>query len=118
MTTARTGNELAKAVMEDLGLLEANESPSAEDNAMIKRRYSNILEEMRDEKTVYWEDDAIPYEAFEAMVGLMRLVVGPSFGVPGLVGEDLNNAMEGAKRRLRKRVAKPASGEPTAVDYF
>lgn len=118
MATTRTANELARAVMEDLGLIEANESPSAEDNSMIKRRYSNILEEMRDEKTVYWDDDAIPYEAFEAMVGLMRLVVGPSFGVPGLVGEDLNNAMDGAKRRIKKRVVKPASGEPTRVDYF
>lgn len=118
MANTRTQAELAQAVMEDLGLINPDESPSAPDQAMILRRYTNILAEMSDEQTVYWEANAIPYEAFEAVVGLMRLIVGPSFGIQGTVGEDLNNALEGAKRRLRKRVVKPASGQSTAVDYF
>jgi hypothetical protein len=48
-------------------------------------------------------------------------VVGPSFGRPKLAeGEEFNNALDGAKRRLRKRVAKPASGLPVNSDdhYF
>lgn len=114
----RTQAELALAVMEDLGLVDAQESLDAADEAMILRRYTNVLAEMADENTVYWEANAIPYETFEAMVGLMRLIIGPSFGVPGLAGEDLNDALEGAKRRIRKRIVKPASGQPTAVGYF
>jgi hypothetical protein len=118
--TTRTQADLAVAVMEDLGLSNPGEDIDGADSAMILRRYTNILAEMQDENSVYWEADAIPYETFEAMVGLMRLIVGPSFGVPGLAGEDLNNALEGAKRRIRKRIVKPASGQPAAADdsYF
>ncbi len=118
MATTRTQAELARAVMEDLGLIAANEDPAAADQSMILRRYTNLIEEWRDDNIVYWEANAIPYEVFEAVVGAMRLVVGPSFGVPGLVGEDLDNALEGAKRRIRRRVKKPASGQPIAADYF
>jgi hypothetical protein len=123
MATTRTQAELAAAVMEDLALINTGhgESPSAADEAMIIRRYENILAEMQDENIVYWSANAIPYEAFEAVVGLMSLIVGPSFGKPKIAeGEDFNNALEGAKRRLRKRVAKPASGHSVAADdsYF
>ncbi|CAN1724437.1 protein of unknown function [Hyphomicrobium sp. 1Nfss2.1] len=119
----RTQADLASAVMEDLALINTGdgEDPSAADRAMITRRYQNMLAEMRDENIVYWSDDAIPYEAFEAVVGLMSLIVGPSFGKPKLAeGEDFNNALDGAKRRLRKRVVKPASGLPVGADdsYF
>jgi hypothetical protein len=117
----RTTLELAQAVMEDLGLINPDhgETPSAADTAMITRRYTNMLAEMSDEQTVYWDADAIPYETFEGVVGLMALIVGPSFGKPTVPpGEEFNNALEGAKRRLRKRVVKPASNQPTAVDYF
>ena len=123
MATTRTKADLAAAVMEDLALINTGdgESPSAADEAMIIRRYQNMLAEMQDENIVYWSEDAIPYEAFEAVVGLMSLIVGPSFGKPKLAeGEAFNNALEDAKRRLRKRVAKPASGQPVASDdhYF
>lgn len=119
----RTSSDLAAAVMEDLGLINRGhgETPSASDEEMIKRRYQNMLAEMQDEDIVYWGDDAIPYEAFEALVGLMSLIVGPSFGKPKIAeGEDFNRLLEGAKRRLRKRVVKPASGKPVAADdsYF
>lgn len=119
----RTSSDLAAAVMEDIGLINIGygETPSAADEAMIKRRYENILAEMQDEDIVYWDADAIPYEAFEALVTLISLIVGPSFGKPKIAeGEDFNRLLEGAKRRLRKRVVKPASGKPVAADdsYF
>jgi len=123
MTNTRTQAELAAAVMEDLALINTGdgEYPSAADQAMITRRYQNMLAEMQDENIVYWSQDAIPYEAFEAVVGLMSLVVGPSFGKPKVAeGEEFNNALDGAKRRLKRRVAKPASGLPVGADdsYF
>lgn len=123
MATTRTQAELAAAVMEDLALINTGdgETPSAADQEMITRRYQNMFAEMQDENIVYWSQDAIPYETFEAVVGLMSLIVGPSFGKPKIAeGEDFNNALDGAKRRLRRRVVKPASGKPVATDdgYF
>ena len=123
MATTRTIAELVQAVLEDMGLCNPDygETPSAGDAAMIERRYRNMLAEMQDENIVYWDADAIPYETFEGVVGLMRLIVGPAFGSPKVAeGEEFNNALEGAKRRLRKRVVKPASGDTVRADdsYF
>ena len=114
----RSSLDLSRGVMEDLGLLAAGEDIAATDHEFIPRRYANIYDEMMDEQIPYWEMDAIPKEAFEGLVTLMGLVVEKSFGRPGLQGEEYNNALDGAKRRLRRRVVKPASGTPTPVDYF
>lgn len=120
MTDTRTAAELARAVLEDFGLIEAEEDLDDGDQEMITRRYTNIMAEMRDDKVspVYWENDTIPQEVFEPLVGLMRLIVGPSFGIPGLVGEDLDNAMQGAKRRIKRHTAKPSAGGPSPTSYY
>lgn len=114
----RTTADLSLAVLENLGLISAGEGVAAADHEFISRRYANMLEEMRDERLVYWDFDAIPFEAFEGVVTLMSLVVEKSFGLPGLKGEEFNDALDGAKRRIRARVGKPASGQPTEVGYF
>lgn len=116
--TTRTASDLATAIMRDLSLIDALEEPAAEDREYIVQRYANILEEMRDDLLVTWEADAIPYDTFEAVVGLMRIVIGPAFGIPGLIGEDMNNALEGAKKRIRRRSMKRSSGLPVQVEYF
>lgn len=118
MTTTRTPAVLAVAVMEDLGLHDPHESLDAADAEMITRRWANLYAELTFDRAAYFAVDAIPTECFEAVIGIMRLTVGPAFGVPGLAGEDLNDALEGAKRRLRKFTAKPASNTETQSDYM
>jgi hypothetical protein len=120
MAIIRNQQELAFAVMEDLGLIGPGQSPAARDRESIVRRYQNLLEELRDENTVYWEYDEIPYEVFEAVVNVVGLMVMKSFGLPGPTAGDMDDALEAAKRRIRKRVVKPASGETVAADdsYF
>jgi len=119
LATTRTRAELARGIMEDLGLLDPAETMDAGDEEMILRRYDNIIAELQHDQVAYWSTDAIPYEAFEACVAVMRLVVGPGFGVPGLAGKDQNDAIDGAVQRLRKFTAKPASNQPVAAeDYF
>jgi len=114
----RTIQDLAREVLIDLGRLDFLAEPRPEDKQRVERRYLNILDELADEDLVYWDADSIPKEVFEALIGLMRLVVGPGFGIPGTVDANLDAAMEGAKRRIRRRVRKPASGEPQRVDDF
>lgn len=117
--TTRTQADLARAVMEDLSLLDAGESPSAADADYITRRYTEIFAEMIDDRLTYWAPDAIPLEAFNAVTGLMCVVCGNAFGKPqSPAGEPLNDAIEAAKRRVRKFVVKPASGQPAEVGYF
>ncbi len=113
MAVTRTQQDLAVAVMEDLGLLSPGELPSARDKASIVRRYENLLEELRDERLVYWDANEIPMEAFEALANIVGTLVMKSFGFPAPTGEEMDNALEGCKRRIRKRVVKPKSGEST-----
>lgn len=104
--------------MEDLGLIAPGETPSGRDKAYIQRRYTTILGELAEENISYWDAEAIPMDTLNGLVVLMSLVVERSFGFPGLTGADFTNAVEDAKRQIRRRVAKPASRMPVEVDYF
>ncbi len=120
MATTRPQSELATAVMEHLGLTNAGEAPAASDASFVLRRYTNLMDELRDEQIAYWDNNAIPYEAFEGVVSAVGILVMGAFGLDAPVGRELEDAMEVAKRRIRRRVVKPASGEPAAADdsYF
>lgn len=116
--TTRTMIELAKAVMLDLGLIDASADPSAEDSAYVRARYQDLMAELRDDRLVYWEDDAIPREAFEAVVKLMGLTVGTAFGLAYPSGNDFERELEVAKRRLRRRVVKRSADVDLPVTDF
>lgn len=112
----RTTTDLATAVMLDLGLIEANETPAAADRAFIVLRYTEGLEELRDEGLVWWEANAIPLAVFPGVVGYVAVLVSEGFGKPRQVPMDVE--IEAAKRRIRRRVAKATSGEQTSfTDY-
>ncbi len=113
MAVTRTQQDLAVAVMETMGALGAGEEPSARDQAFILKRYGDLLEELRDERLVYWEANEIPKEVFLAVVNVLVLLTQGAFGLPSPVGEDMDDVLEGCKRRIRKRVVKPKSGEQT-----
>jgi len=112
----RTITELAKAVMDDLGLLEASENPTAAERSYIERRYREGLEELRDDGLVWWDAEAIPYAVFLGVVGFVSVLVSESFGTPRRVPMDVD--LEAAKMRIRRRVAKNTSGEQTAYTDF
>ena len=116
--TTRTKSDLATRVMRKLALIDALEEPAAEDYAHISDVYTNLIEEMRNDLLVTWDADAIPYDTFEAVAELMRIVVGPDYGVPGPSGEELTQLLDGAKRRIRRLSMKRSSGQPTEVEYF
>lgn len=118
MALTRSVGELITETMRDLGLLSQRQDPSEDDAAFIRKRYEDVLEELRDEDLVYWQDDAIPKEAFLAMVKYLGLEVGGAFGLPGFNVVDLNTAQIAAKKRIRRRVSKPTSGEPVTVEDF
>lgn len=120
MAITRTKMQLAIAVMEDLALLNPGETPAAADTSMIIRRYENLLEELRDEQTVYWDENAIPNETFEALVNVVALMVMGAFGKARPFGDQMNSELEAAKRRIKRRVVKPASNTNAGiydVDY-
>ena len=113
MSTIRTMTEMAKAVMLDMGLLDATEDPVAQDREYIIGIYEDLMAEMRDERLIYWPDNAIPKEDFQAVVKFMSLNVGSGFGIPMATGRAFEQELDYAKRRLRRRVVKESSGLDT-----
>lgn len=114
--TTRTITDLATAVMTDLGILDSRQSPAAEDRAYIESRYTEALEELRDDGLVWWDAGAIPLAVFPGVVGYVMVLVSEAFGKPRQVPLDVE--LEMAKRRIRRRVAKPTAGEQTSfMDY-
>ena len=114
----RTLQNLSKAVMEKLGVIDALQDPSAQDHTMILNRYAEILEGLVEEELAYWPEGEIPLIVFPALTDLVALHVGPAFGRPIVAVTDIEGAEIPIKRRLRKHSRKEASGAETyQVDY-
>jgi hypothetical protein len=114
---ARTRQELAKAVLQELGELDAMEEPAAEDAALIKRTYDDKLEQMRDDDLVYWSADEIPNAIFLPLKDLVTNEVRGAFGEP-MPAADKQAQEDFIMKRIRKHMARPATGLPTKADYF
>lgn len=78
-----TQSDLVKAVVEELSLVGGGQQISAEDDALIKRRYLRVRGEEARKFTVDWNaDDDIPDDALDGIAMLVADRVAPSFGLP------------------------------------
>ena len=109
---------MATAVMRDLGLIDAAQSPAADDSLFIRERYQDLMEELRDDSICYWPDNSIPVVVFERVVKLVAMSVGGAFGLPFPTGTDLNRELDAARTRIRRHTAHKVSGMPVTVDDF
>lgn len=110
----RTQAELARKVLADvLAVIDATETPSAEDGAAVDVAYLDRLEELRDLGLAYWDANEIPFVVFRPLADLVGSTVAPAFGLPRQPELEAN-----AIRALRRHIAKRASGEPTQAQYL
>lgn len=116
--TTRTLNQLSKAVMEKLALLDANSTPAAADHTMIVDRYTELMEGLRDENIAYWDDAAIPLLVFGPVADLVALHCGGAFGRPLVSVIEIEAAEVPIKRRIKRHTRKHASGEEIHQDNF
>jgi len=109
----RTQSELAKIVLRDvLAVIDATETPNAEDDAAVDAAYADRLEELRDLGLAYWSANAIPNVVLRPLADLVGSTIAPAFGLPRAPELEAN-----ALRALRRHMAKAASGEPTQAQY-
>ena len=114
---ARTRQELAVAVMQHGGWLSAEQTPSAEDAALIKAAYDDKLEYLTDEGLVYWSADEIPNAVFTIVRDLMINEVGAAFGEAQPL-EQKQDREDYIVKKLRRHMARNPSGARTAAEYF
>ena len=115
MTT--TNVELYQLVAEELGIIGAGESLSADISDMISRRASKVRNWLIEESLVYWIDDAIPDAAAlpyaQVIAGQCAEAFGrgPNSDTPYLLGET-------GYRLLERHVSQRSAKEPVSSEYF
>lgn len=112
-----TNVELYQLVAEELGIIGAGESLSADVSDMISRRASKVRNWLIEEAVVYWLDDAIPDAAAlpyaQVVAGQCAEAFGrgPNSDSPYLLGET-------GYRLLERHVSQRSSKEPISAEYF
>ena len=112
-----TNTDLYQLVAEELAIVGAGESLSADVSDMISRRASKVRAWLIEEALVYWLDDAIPDAAAlpyaQVIAGQCAEAFGrgPNSETPYLLGET-------GYRLLERHVSQRSSKEPVTAEYF
>ena len=117
MTTYTTA-ELATRVLKDLGLIGAEETPSAADLAWATETVGSEVGLLAVKGIAIWNGSvqSVPEEYLTALSRRLGLALAPSFGLVDLASAQM--AMPAAERDLRILAAKPATGARQTADYF
>ena len=110
---ARTQQDLATRVAEELGVIAAGETLSAADAELIKARYVDRLDQLKVDGLAYWHEDAIPAGAMEGMTIVMADICAPAFGFQREPGRE-----QFGLDKLAEHTAIPHDNEVVEVEYF
>jgi len=112
-----SNTDLYQLVAEELAIVGAGESLSADVSDMISRRASKVRAWLTEEALVYWIDDsipdaaALPYAQVVAGQCAEAFGRGPNSDTPYLLGET-------GYRLLERHVSQRSAKEPVAAEYF
>jgi hypothetical protein len=113
----KTTSELATAVLQKLTVLNATETASTEDAALITEVYTDKYAEWQDQELTYWVPDDIPFPLFRIIVDLIANEVRDEFGQQQ-TPEEKQSREQTLLRPLRRHMTKQTSGLPVRAKYF
>lgn len=113
-----TTAELSTRVLKDLGLVAAEETPTAADLAWATETVQSEVQMMAAKGIPIWNgsDVTVPVEYLTVLSRRIGLAIGPSFGLGDLAMA--TQAIEIAEVNLRRLGMTPPSGEVLQADYF
>jgi len=116
---ARTQAELVVAIAENLGVLAAGQSVSAEDNVVIVRRLQPKNEELNARAICFIPDlDDIEDAFFLPFAAVMAAELAGAFGIIGSQKQALDAAAVNAERTLRDVVRPRGTRQMLAVEQI
>jgi hypothetical protein len=117
MTTYTTA-ELATRVLKDLGLIAAEETPSAADLSWAEETVSSEIMQMSARGIPIWNgsDVEVPQEYLTILSRRIGLAIAPSYGLTDAVKATV--AIEAVERNLRVLGTIPATGTTQTADYY
>lgn len=110
---ARTKQDLAERVAQELKIVAAGETLSAADADLIKDIYSDRLEQLEDDDLAYWPEDEIPGGAMEGLVLVVADICAPAFGFQRDVGR-----YQFGLNKLAEHTTIQHDGESVEAEYF
>lgn len=116
---SKTTTELADAVLRELGVVDAEETPDTVDRNYVISAYTSKYAMLAAPglELAYWSSSAIPEAIFLPLRDLIMLQVQGAFGEPMDPAE--KDAREQALLRpLRRHTTVQGSGVPTKAAYF
>lgn len=110
--------ELATRVLKDLGLVGAEETPSATDLEWAQETCSSEIDLMAAKGIGIWNgsEESIPNEYLTTLSRRIGLAVAPSFGLTDVA--TANSQIVELEKDLRRIGMKPATGAVAKVEYF
>jgi hypothetical protein len=116
--TTYTGTQLATRVLKDLGLVGADETPTATDQAWAEQTVEAEIGLLAAKGIPIWNggEDSIPHEYLTTISRRIGLALAPSFGLSDVATATI--AMRAAEDDLRILGAVPATGKVLEVEYF
>jgi hypothetical protein len=116
--TTYTTNELATRVLKDLGLVAAEETPSAADLSWAVETVESEVQMLNAKGIPIWNGSEVevPQEYLTALSRRLGLAVGPSFGLMSIA--DAEQMMPVAEANLRILGSTPGTGVVMQAEYF
>ena len=117
--TTRTETELATAVLREMGVVDAEETPATVDITWVTSCYEDKFAELQSPglELTYWLKTNIPQAVFNLLRDLIINEVQGSYGDP--LPPDVKEQREILiLKKLRRHVSVPSAGVPTMAEYF
>jgi hypothetical protein len=119
--STKTKTELAVAVLHQIGVIDAAESPTVGDVDVdfVIDAYEDKFEQLAapGRELVYWPRDSIPGAVFLALRDLIINEVREPFGEP-MSPEDKEARETIILKQLKRHMRREATGNPVYADYF
>jgi hypothetical protein len=116
---SKTTTELATAVLQHMGVLDATETPDTDDETYVTGVYEDKWAEMSSHghETTYWPRDTIPDAVFLTLRDLIALHCRAAFGEQ-MSAQQVEAEETIIMRRLRKHIGVQSSGRHVPVSYM
>jgi hypothetical protein len=116
--TTYTSTQLSTRVLKDLGLVAAEETPTAADMEWVEQTVEAEIGLLNAKGIPIWNgsDDSIPHEYLSVLSRRIGLALAPSFGLSDLATATV--AMRAAEDDLRILGSIQGTGEIVTGEYF
>lgn len=116
--TTYSRSDLAVRVLRDLGLVAAEEPPSADDQTFAEETVASVYAElaMRGISLPDGSDQALPHAFLVCVSKRIGIDVASAFGLISVSDAELAKPV--AERALRVLSAKPPTGQTAPADYY